>query len=361
MSLEKVRCNLNDEFEAEEAINLSLEAEIVAAQHVNASDGPIVTPSPPCSPIPVAVVQPRVASPFPVGNAEPDLLDLMEPVDPFDVPAPPTATPVPLDEVSLYGEVSADGDLADLDDGYVGLEQTARLYDEVGLGMEQLSENDEEVARINAFLDEDRPVSSLSELHINLDTPSTGVTSVTSYASLSEVDLTCNEEYEPNYGQVHFEDEASASGNNNESQSHSDTSASMTSASMSSAPPPYQPMGSYRCHQCGALNNVATTSWVSPPPPYAAVEAPATPTGEEHPPVEPEEPAEPLAAVPAAADDVDLNELFGGDDVPLNLRGNLPGVPDYSTAQPPQDYGQVEPVPFRDLMGPADTSDEEDK
>ena len=92
--MERIRCNLDDEFEAEEASSLSLEAEADLIQ----------TPTSPRSPIPVAVVQPRIASPFPVGYGEPDLLDLMQPIDPFDLPAPPTATPVPLDEVSLYGE-----------------------------------------------------------------------------------------------------------------------------------------------------------------------------------------------------------------------------------------------------------------
>lgn len=383
MSLERVRCNLNDEFEAEEAVNLSLNAEIEAVAPCDLNDGPddgpIVTPTAPRSPMPVAVVRPRISSPFPVGYAEPDLLDLMEPVDPFDAPPPPTATPVSLDEVSLFGEVAADGDLENLNDGYVGLEQAAQLYEdaqlynEVGLGMEQVSDNDEEVARINEFLDEGRPLSSLSQININIDTPSTEVTSVSSYPSLSEVDLTCNEEYEPNFGQVHFEDEAAASvsgaettDNNNDSPNDdsqlASASASMTSASTSSAPPPYQPRGSFRCHQCGALNNVATTSWASPPPPYAS---PATPTDDAHVPAVADEPVGPVVAVPAADDDggVALNDLFSGSDERINIVGLQPGGPDFdlAAAAPPQSYDQVDRVPFRELLGPADTSDEEDK
>ena len=247
MSLEKVRCNLEDE----NVINLSSEAEV--AQMPTPS---INTPTSPRSPIPIAIVQPRIASPFPVGEGEPDLFDLLVPNDLFDVPQPPSATPVLLDEISLYGEVEADdNDLGDLNSGYVGLDEMAQLYDQVGLGMQPLSDNDDEVARINAMLDDDRPISSLSEININLDTPSTGMTSLeSSMASLSEVDLTCKEEYDPNFGQVRFDDGAAAvastpDNNNDESSYSQSTAASMLSGSTASAPPPYQPMGAYRLRE----------------------------------------------------------------------------------------------------------------
>ena len=63
----------------------------------------------------------------------------------------------------------------------------------------------------------------------------------------------------------------------------------------------------------------------------------------------------------AAADDVDLNQLFSGSDQELNMIGMLPAGPNYNQMQPPENYGQREQVPFRDLLGPADISDEEDK
>ena len=384
MSLEKVRCNLEDEFEAENVNNLSLEAEV--AQMPTPS---INTPTSPRSPIPIAVIQPRIASPFPVGEGEPDLFDLLVPNDLFDVPQPPSATPVPLDEISLYGEVEADdnNDLGSLNSDYVGLEEMAQLYDQVGLGMQPLSDNDDEVARINAMLDDDRPISSLSEININLDTPSTGMTSLeTSVASLSEVDLTCNEEYDPNFGQVRFDDGAAAMAstpdNNNDETSYSQsTAASMLSGSTASAPPPYLPMGAFRCHQCGAINNLATTTttttttWASPPPPYSAYsQSPqGAPAAAAAAPVDAPVQADVLpAAAPAAnepvvpqpvaaAVDVDLNELFSGSDQEINMIGMLPAGPNYNQMQPPENYGHQEQVPFRDLLGPADFSDEEDK
>ena len=372
MSQEKVRCNLEDEFEAE-VVDLSLEAEIEPLPNLS-----INTPTSPRSPIPIAVVQPRIASPFPVGEGEPDLLDLMVPIDPYDLPQPPTATPVPLDEISLYGEVEADNDdLGDLNADYVGLEQMAQLYDEVGIGRQPLSDNDEEVARINAFLDDERPLRSLSEININLDTPSTGMTSLeSSQASLSEVDLTCNEEYGPNYGQVRFEDGAAAMAStpeNNNDASTASASTSMMSGSVASAPTPYQPMGAYRCHHCGALNNIATASWSSPPPPYASPQAAqVAPVA----PVIAPEPVEVAAAAPADAPvvdapaipqpipdaaDIELNQLFSGSDEQLNMIGMLPAGPNYNQMQPPENYGHHEQVPFRDLLGPADFSEEEDK
>lgn len=363
MSLERVRCNLNDEFEAEEEVNLSLEAEIEAIANCDV----ITTPTSPRSPIPVAVVQPRVASPFPVGHGEPDLFDLMTPVDAYDSPAAPTATPVPLDEVSLYGEVEADADLADLDDDYVGIEQTAQLYeeaqliDEVGLGMEQLSDNDEEVERINRFLEDTN-----SEVDLNLDTPSTGMTSVpTSCPSLSEVDLTCNEDYEPNFGGVRFEDDdetaSTEDGSNNNDDSNPDASESAASTSVASTstssapPPPYQPPGTFRCHQCGAINNVtpatAAATWTSPPPPYASPASPAQPAD-----------APPAYELPAHNDDGEnLNDLFSGSDQEINMIGMQPSSSNFNRMQPPDDYSQQEQIPFRDLLGPADDSDDEDK
>ena len=367
MSLEKVRCNLDDEFEAEEAANLSLEAEAELIQ----------TPTSPRSPIPVAIVRPRVASPFPVGYGEPDLLDLMEPIDALELPAPPTATPVHLDEISLYGEVEADAEAAEYDDrDYVGLEQTAQLYEELGLGMQPLSDNDEEVERINAFLEDERPPSSLSEMNINLDTPSTGMTSIsTSCASMSSIDLTCNESYDPHFGQVRFEDGAVASSpvsdnNNDESNMTSNMTADSMSVvatpSSSEPPPPYQPMGAYRCQHCGELNNIATASWISPPPPYEAQPQP-------HPEPQVEDNAadngpavahglavvpEPVAVPPvspagAAAVEADL---FAGPEPVINFVGMQPGGRDYSAVQPPIDdvYDHLDRVPFRDLLGPAD-------
>ena len=374
MSLEKVRCNLEEEFEAENAGNLSLEAEVerMPTPSVN-------SPSSPRSPIPVAIVQPRMASPFPVGEGEPDLLDLMVPIDPFDVPQPPTATPVPLDEMSLYGEVEADdGGLGDLNSGYVGLEEMANLYDELGMGMQPLSDNDEEVARINALLDDDRPLSSLSEININLDTPSTDMTSLaSSQASLSEVDLTCNENYDPYFGQVRFDDGAAAvastpddnyDDSSDVSLAAASASASMASGTTASAPPPYQSMGTYRCHQCGALNNITTTTWTSPPPPYASYSESPQPSAAPAPVDSPAQADFAPAAAPAvdapvvaAADDLDLNQLFSGSDQEINMIGMLPAGPNYNQMQPPENYGQREQVPFRDLLGPADISDEEDK
>ena len=372
MSLERVRCNLDEEFEAEEVVDLSLEA---------ANDDLLQTPTSPRSPIPVAIVRPRMASPFPVGHGEPDLLDFMEPIDPFDVPAAPTATPVPLDEVSLYGEVEADSEAANLDEDrdYVGLEQTAQLYDELGLGMEQLSENDEEVERINALLDDERPLSSLSEININLDSPSTDVTSVTtSCASLSEVDLTCNEDYDPNFG-VRFEDGVAMGSptsdndndgpNNNDNSNMTADSASMMATPPSvSDPPPYQPRGAYRCHQCGALNNIAatTSSWISPPPPYEALPEPQ-PQPQPQPVTQTQiqiQVVEGAAAAPVG-DGVDgppgEDDLFYGGDQVVNVVGMQPDGQDYTAARPPigDDYGQREMVPLRDLIGPADDEEEE--
>ena len=366
MSMERIRCNLDDEFEAEEAGNLSLEADADLIQ----------TPTSPRSPIPVAVVQPRIASPFPVGYGEPDLLDLMQPIDPFDLPAPPTATPVPLDEVSLYGEVEADAEadeINDEDQDYVGLEQTAQLYDELGLGMQPLSDNDEEVERINAFLDDERPLSSLTDFSINLDSTSTGLTSVsTSCASMSELDLTCNENYEPDYGQVRFEDGevevcTPASDDNNDESNMTADSTSVMATPSSGAPPPYQQMGAYRCHQCGALNNIATSSWISPPPPYEAHAQPAPPAVPQFeddapvpnpggavapghvPPVVP-------AAAAAAVEAGNLDDFYSGPGQEINFIGMQPDGRNYNSAQPPNDddYGQREQIPFRDLLGPAD-------
>ena len=373
MSLEKVRCNLEEEFEAENAGNLSLEAEVerMPTPSVN-------SPSSPRSPIPVAIVQPRMASPFPVGEGEPDLLDHLVPIDPFDVPQPPTATPVPLDEMSLYGDAEADdGGLGDLNSGYVGLEEMANLYDELGMGMQPLSDNDEEVARINALLDDDRPQSSLSEININLDTPSTDLTSLaSSQASLSEIDLTCNENYDPYFGQVRFDDGAAAvastpdnyDDSSDASPAAASASASMASGTMASAPPPYQSMGTYRCHQCGALNNITTTTWTSPPPPYASYSESPQPSATPAPVDSPVQADFAPAAAPvvdapvvAAADDLDLNQLFSGSDQEINMIGMLPAGPNYNQMQPPENYGQREQVPFRDLLGPADFSDEEDK
>ena len=378
MSLEKVRCNLDDEFEAEEAANLSLEAEADLIQ----------TPTSPRSPIPVAIVQPRVVSPFPVGYGEPDLLDLMEPVDPFDLPAPPTATPVPLDEISLYGEVDADNEAAEYDDydgdqDYVGLEQTAQLYNEVGLGMQPLSENDEEVERINAFLDDERPLSSLSEMNINLDTPSTGLTSLsTSCASMSSIDLTCNESYDPHFGQVRFEDGAAANSvasdnNNDESNMTADSTSVLATPPSSGPPPPYQPMGAYRCQHCGALNNIAAASWISPPPPYEAQPQPQVEddavvpnlevpvvhglTVVPEPAAEPAAGPEPVAVLPVgpAGAAVVEADLFAGPEQVINFVGMQPDGQDYSSVQPPIDdvYSPREQVPFRDLLGPADGDD----
>ena len=124
----------------------------------------------------------------------------------------------------------------------------------------------------------------------------------------------------------------------------------------------------YRCHQCGALNNIGSTtsSWISPPPPYEALPEPQPqpqPVTQTQIQIEVVEGAA-VAAAPVS-DDVDgppgVNDLFYGGDQMVNVVGMQPDGQNYTTARPPigDDYGQREEVPFRDLIGPADDEDEE--
>ena len=197
---------------------------------------------------------------------------------------------------------------------------------------------------------------------------------------MSSIDLTCNESYDPYFGQVRFEDDAAvnstASDNNNdESNMTADSTSVMATPSSSEPPPPYQPMGAYRCHHCGALNNIAAASLISPPPPYEAqpqpqveedavpvvavvpeptvIPEPATP----EPAADPEPVAEPPVG-PAGADVAEA-DLFAGPEQVINFVGMQPDGQNYTSVQPPidDDYGHREQVPFRDLLGPADDDD----
>ena len=54
-----------------------------------------------------------------------------------------------------------------------------------------------------------------------------------------------------------------------------------------------------------------------------------------------------------------LNDVFSGPEQVINFVGMQPDGQNYSSVQPPNndDYGQLEQVPFRDLLGPADDED----